>query len=91
MVTPRDKPNKPVVTMLCHKGPVIKCAVDPTGNYMITSSIDGTTRVWDIRKTYQQLLEIETPTTVSSIAISQKGLVALSHGDIVKVFLIQKC
>lgn len=81
MVTPRDEPNKPVVSMLCHKGPITQIAVDPTGNYLVTTCVDRTNKVWDIRKTYEAVSEVKTPMSIKTVDISQKGVVAFGYGN----------
>uniref|UniRef100_A0A7S1KU38 BING4 C-terminal domain-containing protein n=1 Tax=Percolomonas cosmopolitus TaxID=63605 RepID=A0A7S1KU38_9EUKA len=77
MVTPRDKPMEPVVSMLCHKSPVQRIAVDLTGTYMVTCSKEGVTKVWEIKKSFKQIARYRSPAGVSGIAISQNGMLAL--------------
>jgi U3 small nucleolar RNA-associated protein 7 len=86
MVTPRDHNKKPVVSMFCHKGPVKHIAVDPTGQFLVTASMDNTAKVWDIRKTYQPLCTVNTPSNVSALTISQTGMAALGYADAVIIW-----
>ncbi|KAG2381384.1 hypothetical protein C9374_006373 [Naegleria lovaniensis] len=110
MVQPRDRDYKPVVTMFCHQASPLKhVCIDPTGRYMITSASDDTCKVWDIRNTYQPIMNVNTQDEpimnvntqdeyqrslypshlrpksgdhITSMAISQTGMLALSlkHG-----------
>lgn len=86
MVTPRDHNKKPVVSMFCHQGPVKHIAVDPSGQFMVTASMDNTAKVWDIRKTYQPLSMIDIPSTVSALTISQTGMTAIGYDDCVVIW-----
>lgn len=76
MVTPRDKSMEPVVSMLCHKSPIIRVAVDITGTYMVTSSKEGITKVWEIKKSFKEICKYKSP-TCSFLTISQTGMLAL--------------
>lgn len=51
---------------------------------MATSGLDGQMKIWDVR-TYKQLQAYHTPTPASSLAISQRGLLAVGHGPHVQV------
>lgn len=51
---------------------------------MATSGLDGQMKIWDVR-TYKQLQAYYTPTPASSLAISQRGLLAVGHGPHVQV------
>lgn len=74
----------PLVKMLCHKTPLLSLAVDLSGNYMATAGLDGLVKIWDNR-TYRQLQQYYTPTPVTSLDISQKGLLAAAHGPRVSI------
>jgi WD40 repeat protein len=86
MVTPRDENKKPVVTMFCHNSPISNIAVEKSGKYLVTTAVDNTIKVWDIRKTYQAVLETKSDATITSIDISHKGIVAMSTQQNVKVW-----
>lgn len=77
--------TQPLVKMLCHKGPVNAIAIDQRGHYMATSGLDGKLRIWDNR-TYKPLQEYYTPTPVTCLNISQRGLLAAGHGPRVSIF-----
>ncbi|KAK8799475.1 hypothetical protein WA158_006024 [Blastocystis sp. Blastoise] len=74
--------SKFLVRMMCHQGSVTDVKVDLTGKYMVTAGMDQTMKIWDLR-TYQCLYKYRTDAIVSSIDISQRGLVACSmHGNV---------
>ncbi|XXQ33869.1 BING4 C-terminal domain-containing protein [Plasmodiophora brassicae] len=66
----------PVVTMLCHKGPVQAVAIGRDGYTMATSGSEGRVAIWDLR-TYGLVKEWRTFAPAHSIDISQSGLMAL--------------
>jgi U3 small nucleolar RNA-associated protein 7 len=41
---------KPLVTMLCHHGPVTAVAFDRGGHLMATAGVDRKIKIWDLRK-----------------------------------------
>ncbi|EPZ32635.1 BING4CT-domain-containing protein [Rozella allomycis CSF55] len=75
----------PVVKMLCHKGQVKSLKIDHSGNYMVSSGLDGTMKIWDVR-TFKELFCYSHIQPLSSIDISQRGLLAVSHGPYANVF-----
>lgn len=77
----------PVVKMLCHQQPVRSVAVDHTGMFMATSAADSSLKIWDLR-TYNCLQSYKIGCGASNVAFSQKGLLAISLGNIVEVLLI---
>ncbi len=77
--------GKPLVKMICHRGPVKGLAVDPAGNYMATSSLDNTVKIWDVR-TLKPLASYTTRSAATSLAISQRGLLAVAGGPHVQVW-----
>ena len=76
---------KPLVTMMTHGAAVKAIAVDLSGRYMVTGGLDSQMKVWDLR-TYRRLHEYFTPTPPTDIEVSQRGLVAVSHGSQVQVW-----
>ena len=76
--------GKPLVTMFCHKSPVTDLAVDLEGRYMATAGLDGYMKVWDLRK-FSLIHAYKTPKPVSSLDISERGLIAMSVGRQVQV------
>ncbi|KAK0417545.1 hypothetical protein QR680_013073 [Steinernema hermaphroditum] len=77
--------NKPLVQMLTHKAPVQGIAVHHSGNYMATTGMDGFLRIWDLRK-QAQMHAYKLARPASSIAMSQKGVVACSLGSLVHIY-----
>eukprot|EP01080_Neovahlkampfia_damariscottae_P003702 gene3702-6591_t len=86
MVTPRDENLKPVVSMFCHDSPISNVIVDKTGKYLVTTSVDHSIKVWDIRKTYQPIQDVKFNETVQCMDISQKGVLAIGTKDEVKIW-----
>lgn len=77
--------SDPVASILTHPNSVNNISVDLTGNYMVTSGTDSKMRVWDLR-TYKQLYEYFNPLVATSMSISQKGLLAVSFGNVVEIW-----
>jgi len=77
--------SDPVASLLTHPNTVNNLAVDSSGQYLVTTGTDSKMRVWDLR-TYKQLYEYFNPLVASSVEISQKGLLAVTYGNIVEVW-----
>jgi len=75
----------PLVKMQCHKTNVNGLAVDQTGHYLTTAGSDGKLKIWDVRN-YKMLYEYWTPMPAKSVAISQKGLLAVGYGSQIQVW-----
>lgn len=76
--------GKALVSMFCHKSPVLDVAVDRSGKYMTTSGADGLMKIWDLR-TYKCLHAYKTDKPAVSLDISDTGLVAMGVGREVQV------
>ncbi|XP_020693365.1 probable U3 small nucleolar RNA-associated protein 7 [Dendrobium catenatum] len=74
---------KPLVTMLCHHGPITALAFHCNGHLMATAGIDRKIKLWDIRK-FQVLRSYSS--YAQSMDFSQKGLLALSNGSQVQIW-----
>ena len=74
----------PVAKILCHKEPIRACTVDQRGVYLATAAVDASLKIWDIR-TYKCLHSYKIGSGASHAAFSQKGLLAVSLGNIVEV------
>jgi len=76
--------GSPVVDMFCHYGAVT--AIDVFDNYMVTSGLDGSWKMWDLRK-FGELHRFNyfgnAPSTISA---SQTGVVALGFGTRVQIW-----
>lgn len=77
--------STPVVRMLCHHGPVRSVAVDPSGHHLVTTGVDKSVKVWDIR-TYRPLHAYTSVAPVEWADISQRGMLAVGHGRRVQVW-----
>uniref|UniRef100_A0A1Q3F1A6 Putative wd40-repeat-containing subunit of the 18s rrna processing complex n=1 Tax=Culex tarsalis TaxID=7177 RepID=A0A1Q3F1A6_CULTA len=76
----------PLAKMLCHSMPLTAVAVDPTGLQMATAGLDRTIKLWDIRQLDGPTVEYRLQTAASGIDLSQKGLMAISMGNICEIF-----
>lgn len=75
----------PVVSMLCHRGPVRALAVDPQGMHIVTAGADSEIKVWDVRK-FQPLHSYYSPSPCEMVGISQKGLLAVGYGRRIQIW-----
>jgi U3 small nucleolar RNA-associated protein 7 len=73
-----------VAKMLCHRQPIRAVAVDPRGVYMATAAVDASVKIWDVR-TYKCLQSYKIGSGASHLTFSQRGLLAVSLGNIVEV------
>lgn len=75
------------IKLLAHNGPVSAIASDPSsmGNYFATAGLDGTMKVWDSRK-WTVVNEWQLRRPASSLAYSQKGLLACGWGNHATVY-----
>ncbi|KAE8743621.1 hypothetical protein FOCC_FOCC010765 [Frankliniella occidentalis] len=78
--------KEPLAKMLCHRSPLLGLAVDRTGQYMVTSAADKTVKTWDLRMLSGPLSEYHLFAHANNLALSEKGLLALSMGNIVEVY-----
>lgn len=69
-----------LVKLLAHQGPVSAVAVDATGQTMATAGVDGALRLWDLRSYRQPMEALNAGARVSSLAFSQKGVLAVGSG-----------
>ncbi|CAM1292208.1 WDR46 (predicted), partial [Pycnogonum litorale] len=83
MWSPNNK--QPLVKMLCHPRPITSVQVDPTGNYLATAAVDGFMNMWDVRM-YKQLQSYKLSAGASNLSFSQRGLLAVSTGNIVEIY-----
>jgi U3 small nucleolar RNA-associated protein 7 len=77
--------KEPLVKMLCHKSALKSMAINSNGNYMVTSGLDHLLSIWDLR-TYKQLNSIKLKNGASSLAFSQKNLIAASLRNEVEIY-----
>ena len=76
--------GKALVSMFCHKSPVLDVAVNREGNYMATSGADSLVKIWDLR-TYKCLHSFRADKPAVSLDISDTGLLAMGLGRHVHV------
>lgn len=74
-----------VVTVLCHKAPILAMDVDRSGKYAVTSGLDGQVKIWDLR-TYKLLHEYFTVRPCHTIDISDSGMMALGYGPHIQIW-----
>ncbi|KAA0192393.1 hypothetical protein HAZT_HAZT009934 [Hyalella azteca] len=79
--------NEPVASMLCHKSNISALTYDPAGRYLLTAAYDRKVNIWDARNLGSQLQSLSMPhSVVSSMSVSQTGLVALACGRDVNIY-----
>jgi U3 small nucleolar RNA-associated protein 7 len=78
--------SDPVIKILCHPSSVTGLCVDPSGTCLTTIGSDSKMKVYDLRNTYSCLYEYFNPLPATSLNMSQKGLVAVSHGSVVEIW-----
>ncbi|KAI0513172.1 WD40-repeat-containing domain protein [Xylaria bambusicola] len=71
--------NGPLVKLLAHKGPARAMSIDREGRYMVSTGQDSKMAVWDIRQ-FRVVNEYFTRQPASSVAISDRNVVAVGHG-----------
>lgn len=76
----------PLVKMLAHRSKVTALDVDLSGKYMATAALDGTLAIWDVRNTYKSLHTYHSPRPAATLAISQRGLLAVGAGPHVHIW-----
>ncbi|KAK2158080.1 hypothetical protein NP493_1821g00030 [Ridgeia piscesae] len=77
--------NEPLVKMLCHGSGTRSIAVDQTGQYMATSGIDRTIKIWDLRM-FKQLQAYKVAAGAGHLAFSQRSLLAAGMGNVVEIY-----
>lgn len=75
----------PLVKILAHAGPVRSAAIDRSGRYMLSGGQDLKLKLWDIRM-FREVHAYHTSRPCSSIAISDRGLAAVSAGTYVTIW-----
>lgn len=75
--------NTPLISMLCHHGPVTSLAFDSQGRQMITAGNDGKIKVWDLRK-YAPLHGYSC--RAKSLDVSQRGLLAVGCESLIEIW-----
>uniref|UniRef100_A0A182P6Q4 BING4 C-terminal domain-containing protein n=1 Tax=Anopheles epiroticus TaxID=199890 RepID=A0A182P6Q4_9DIPT len=78
--------REPLAKMLCHPVPLTAIAVDPKGMQMATAGLDKKIKIWDVRNLEGPLETYHTNTAASEIDLSQRGLLALTMGNVCEVY-----
>lgn len=65
----------------CHKSAINSINIDRSGNKLITTGSDNKLKVFDIRNTYTPLKSIKMKNSGTCTALSQRDLLAFSHGN----------
>ncbi|XP_062556046.1 WD repeat-containing protein 46 [Armigeres subalbatus] len=78
--------REPLAKLLCHPVPMTALAVDPTGIQLATAGLEKTIKIWDIRQLEGPLITYKLQTAASGIDLSQKGLMAISLGNICEIY-----
>ncbi|XP_055638819.1 WD repeat-containing protein 46 [Toxorhynchites rutilus septentrionalis] len=78
--------REPLAKMLCHSMPLTAIAVDPQGAQLATAGLDRTIKIWDIRQLEGPMVTYKLQTAASGIDISQRGLMAISMGNICEIY-----
>ncbi|CAD6242782.1 GSCOCG00009574001-RA-CDS [Cotesia congregata] len=78
--------QEPLVRMLCHRQAISACTVHPYGTYMATSCPDRSLKIWDARQLTGPVHNIMLRSPADNVAYSQKGMLAVSTGNVVEVF-----
>lgn len=78
--------REPLAKLLCHRSAVAAMAVDPLGQFMATSGLDKSVKIWDIRSLSGPIVEYKTRVPANEMCISQKGLLALGMGNVCEVY-----
>ena len=69
-----------------HRGPVTAVAFDGAGRLMVTAGADSRVRVWDLRKSAENIVDYFTPGAASSLDVSQRGHLAVVAGRNVQIW-----
>lgn len=78
--------SKPLARILCHPTPITALSFSPCGGKMVTCGIDRKIKLWDSRMFKEPLTQYQTNSTVHSIALSQRNVMAVAMGDVCEIY-----
>uniref|UniRef100_A0A182QCB0 BING4 C-terminal domain-containing protein n=1 Tax=Anopheles farauti TaxID=69004 RepID=A0A182QCB0_9DIPT len=78
--------REPLAKMLSHPVQLTAIAIDPRGHHMATAGLDRKIKIWDIRQLEGPLETYHTNSAAAEIELSQRGLLALSMGNVCEVY-----
>lgn len=73
--------QEPLLRILAHNANVNSLDFSRDGNYMLTGGSDRQFKLFDIRRTNQELYSYHTPKEASIVRFSQTGLVGVASGS----------
>lgn len=72
--------------VLCHTSPVTNIEIDRSGTYLISTGIDKSLRIWDIRNSFKPVGSIDLVYNAKRTSLSDKNCLALSSRREVYVY-----
>ncbi|KAK7014075.1 WD repeat-containing protein 46 [Halocaridina rubra] len=84
MWTPNMK--TPVATVLCHAQSLRAIEFDPSGRYFATAGVNREIKLWDARNLGESMHTYRVGSGASTLAFSQKKLLAVAMGNVVEVY-----
>lgn len=80
------KVREPLAKLLCHSTPISSLAINSTGQHLVTSGLDNTVKIWDVRELSGPLSIYKFKDPVNHIDISQKGAMAFSTKNVCQIY-----
>lgn len=78
--------HKPLIKMMCHRGPVKSLIVSNDGKYLATTGLDCRIHIWDLRSMYKKVKSYYVPSTPCKLSISQEGLLAVGYSSRITIW-----
>lgn len=78
--------NRPLASMLCHPALVKGLTISIDGNYFVTTGIDRTIKIWDLRNNFDCVKQHNVPYVPDSAHLSQLGILSVAGGKIVNIY-----
>lgn len=78
--------NRPAVSVLCAGSAIRSVSTTIDGDYFVTTDLNKSIKVWDMRKTYACLTEHKVFYVPDGSSFSQSGMLAVSGGKTVSVY-----